>query len=133
MQEFSVTSPVDRAYQKLGAGQRSEAVRIIERLLLERATATRAAVTWDAIFSESWTLLQAGDTLAARAHLLSALTNIGGMNHYTVEQPAQAAGLRRGLLLLRQIGVGSAASNAEQQWMQRIKDMSIDSPSRKRK
>jgi hypothetical protein len=84
-----------------------------------REGATFGALTWDYVFEESWALLQAGDTVTARARIAGALDDIGNMSFYTLEEVPQAAGLRRALGLLSLELAGSDTSSVARKWGER--------------
>ncbi len=122
--EFTPTLPLDSAFVALAAGNRAEARRVLGDLRANRRGATFATISWDFLFAESWALVQAGDTAIARAQLVGALDDISSMSLYTLDQMAQAAGLRRGLLLLRDItSAKGGASGSEKQWVERARDL----------
>lgn len=98
--EFESPILIHRIYRTLADSNRVAARALLDTLRQSRRNATAASVTWDAIYAESWAAVQAGDTVGARAQLTDAITNIANMSRFTLDQPAQAAGLRRGLALL---------------------------------
>lgn len=98
--EFESPILIHRIYRALADSNQVAARTLLDTLRKSRRNATPASVTWDAIYAESWAAVQAGDTVGARAQLTDAITNIANMSRFTLDQPAQAAGLRRGLALL---------------------------------
>ncbi len=122
--EFTPSLPLDFAFVALAAGNRAEARRVLGDLRANRTGATFATISWDFLFAESWALVQAGDTANARAQLVGALDDIASMSLYTLDQMAQAAGLRRGLLLLRDISSAKdGASGSEKRWVERAREL----------
>jgi serine/threonine-protein kinase len=98
------TFPLDAVIRALAQGDSASARVQLARIRQGRRGATNASLSWDYQYLESWTTLRAGDTTQAVLQLVSALDDLAGMSMSTFEQPAQAAGLRHSLLLLRQIG-----------------------------
>jgi hypothetical protein len=95
---------LDRAYQAVDRKDLAEARRILERLRAGRGGATMAAITWDFMFAESWATMAAGDTTQAITQLRTGLADLANMSLFTLVESAQAAGLRRGMMLLAIIG-----------------------------
>jgi len=93
--------PLDSVHAAIAGGDRPLARHLLQDLRARREGATSSTLTWDYLFAESWALAEAGDSLEARKQLTSALEDIGNMSSYTLSELAQAAGLRRGILLLR--------------------------------
>jgi len=99
--EFESAAPIDRAYRALAQGMPDSAARVLANVRRSRRGATVGSITWDVTYAEAWLCTQAGDTAAAVAQLRSALNDIQSLSSFTLDQPGQAAGLRRGLLLFR--------------------------------
>jgi hypothetical protein len=95
--------PLDSVHAAIASGDRPLARRLLQDLRARREGATSSTLTWDYLFAESWALAEAGDSLEARKQLTSALEDIGNMSGYTLSELAQAAGLRRGIVLLREL------------------------------
>lgn len=93
-------APMDSVYRALAIGDDRRARRALAAVRQRRTGANVAALTWDYIFAEAWTLAATGDSSAAVAHLVAGLDDLAGMSIYTIEDPGQAAGLRRALALL---------------------------------
>ncbi len=117
--EFEPRIPLERAYRAMSAANYAEARRLLEGAHAARGGASNAAVSWDFLFMESWALAQAGDSAGARARLAGALDDIASMNGYTLDLIAQAAGLRRGLLLLRKLCEGAEVNESTARWASR--------------
>jgi hypothetical protein len=111
---FTPGPPIDEAYQALAAGDHIKARRVLAMVRDRRAGADVAAVTWDFMFAEAWALTEAGDAPTARQQILTALSDLGAMNPFTLDFPAQAAGLRRSIELLQRIDPGDAAGRVWQ-------------------
>ena len=116
LQEFEPQIPIDRAYAAIAAGDFAEARSVLAKVRAERPGASSAAMSWDYLFTEAWALAQAGDSVAARTLLGSALDAIADMNGFTLQYVRQASGLRRGLLLLRDLCEGAEVSDRIAQW-----------------
>ncbi len=117
---FSPEIPLDFIYAALARGDRKTALTIIRDMQVSRAGASLSALSWDYLYAESWALAQAGDTAQARTQLTGALEGLASMSMYTFDLVPQAAGLRRSILLLRDISptVGTISA-AEKKWVQR--------------
>ena len=123
--EFAPAALIDDAYQALASGDRGRARQILATARGRRTGANITSVTWDYLYAESWALVQAGDTTAARKQLLDALSQLASMNAYTLAQPSHAAGLRRSLELLHDIATGDAADRA---WSAQLRALSTNPP-----
>ncbi len=121
--EFDATLPIHKIYRALDAGRTAEALALLDSLHRGRRGATRASVTWEAIYSEAWATAKAGNPAGARAQLTEALENIANMSPFTLDQPAQAAGLRRGLALLVSLTDSSADPAAYKRWSRLSNDL----------
>jgi len=133
---FDVSAPIDRAYRALANVNREEASRILNALPSRRAGATIGTITWDATFAESWAHLQTGDTTTAKQTLLGALENLSSMSFYTLDEAAQAAGLRGGILLLARLASPNASPNEQlrtQPWIERAGQLVTHPPSDRNK
>ncbi|MEO7934991.1 MAG: hypothetical protein ABIR27_01920, partial [Dokdonella sp.] len=124
LSKFNSPLLLDRAYTSIENRNFTQARARLDSLRNARTGSTVAAITWDFIYWESWAALQARDTTSARLQLTSALANLEGMSFFTLAEPDQAAGLRRGILLLSEIAAKLGPTNTERKWMLRAKDLS---------
>lgn len=112
LREFTPTNPVERALHRLDAGDTQGALSILTAMQNQRGGATAAAVTWDYLFLQAWALDRAGSAESARRLILAALDDLSNISPYTLEEVAQAAGLRRSLWLLRTLDARMAVNSA---------------------
>ncbi len=122
--EFAPTLPIDTAFTLLDRGDPRGAADVVLRLQARRAGAASAAVSWDQLFLESWTLVQSGDTASARRLLIDAYDDPALLNPLTLDWVELAAGFRRGLSLLSQIDRAPAATGARGRWAHRVAQLS---------
>jgi len=116
-EEFESPFPLQRVYRMLHAGNRNTARLLLDSLNKARRGAIGASITWDAIYREAWAYVEAGDTASAQRQLTEALDNLALMSVHTLDRPAQAAGVRRGLLLLRNITERRDTSTMMSRWL----------------
>jgi tetratricopeptide (TPR) repeat protein len=116
--EFPATRPIDSVFRSMAVGDTVQAVRLLATLRQRRVGANAASVTWDYLFVESWALAHVGDGKMARAQLATALSDLANMSVYTLDQVAQAAGLRRALGLMAQLEqeAGASGGDAAARW-----------------
>jgi len=119
--------PLETAYQALASGDQRVARRTLRDLQTRRSGATASLLTWDWLFPESGALVQAGDSVGAKMRLIEALADIGSLNYFTLDETAQAAGLRRGILLLRDLVMrtGARVGSLEGQWVERAAALQV--------
>ena len=122
MKDIETGVPRDRAIRLLAENDRAGVLRILAQLQSERPGATPASITWDVIYLESWMLVKAGDSTEARRRLNEALDGIARMSYFTLDQAAQAAGLRKGIQLLADIAVNQGPTLGEKKWISAAKD-----------
>ena len=91
--------PLDSAHASLAVSDFAAARRSLGRVRNRRAGAAPGMLSWDYRFAEASTLLQARDTATAFADLLAAIEDLPNMSYYTLSYVAQAAALRRSILL----------------------------------
>ena len=117
---FSPKVPLDFVFAAIAKGDRKAARAMLDDLQASRKGASLSALSWDYLYTESWALAEAGDTAHARTQLTGALDDIASMSMYTFDLVPQAAGLRRAILLLRDISPKSGTvSSTESKWVQR--------------
>lgn len=95
--------PLDEALQALARNDTTRARGILTAARQRLRGATSASVTWDQQTVEAWALVQTGDTVQATQRLAAAVTDLASMSLSTLEYADQAAGLRQGLRLLRDL------------------------------
>jgi hypothetical protein len=107
---FPPVRGLDSVYVSLAAGNRTAALQRLQGLQARRRSATASTITWDVIYAEAWAAVAAGDTSGAVKHLRAALGDISSMSSFTLALTPQAAGLRQGIALARQLAkVGDPA------------------------
>lgn len=114
--DFTSPDVLYRMYRSIDEKNSRRFRALIDSLQQSRRGAVRSSITWDAVYREAWATVQAGDTASARAQLIEALDNIANMSRFTLDQPAQAAGLRRGVQLLVEIADPKAPEAARRRW-----------------
>lgn len=120
LSEFPPISALDRVHAQMARGDLASARADLRTIRRARAGATTAGLSWDYLAAESWTLVQLGDSSAAVNQLTEALDGIAGTSTAVLDQPEQAAGLRRALQLLRQLAVAGKGGATTQRWSQRV-------------
>jgi len=134
LSDFSPLLPLDFAYQALAAGNAAEAQRRLADVRASRSGATLAAISWDYLFAESAALVSASDSAAARMQLAGALDDIASMSMYTLDEMAQAAGLRRGILLMAELArLNVRGPGSEGAWVTRARELPATTKHEKRK
>ncbi|MEP6765676.1 MAG: serine/threonine-protein kinase [Gemmatimonadaceae bacterium] len=123
LSQFKSDIPLDSVDKLIAAGKLKQAKAMLIPLRSRRKGAGESSVAWDYLFRESWAFLQVGDTLEARAQLLSALNDLQSISRATLEQIPQAAGVRRGLLLMLQLRERGDTSAAVRIWADRARDL----------
>ena len=111
---FNPEIPLDRAVQALSRHNNVQAISVLDSLRTRRRGTRGAAVTWDHLFAESWTLMRAGDTVSARNQILTGLEGLASVSPSLMQEVAQASGLRRAMILFAQTKrvEGSASDRA---------------------
>ncbi|MCC6241460.1 MAG: hypothetical protein IT353_01410, partial [Gemmatimonadaceae bacterium] len=99
----SPRTPLDSVVVAVAKGNVVGARQALAEVRARREGASVGTLTWDYLFEESWALLLVGDTVTARIQLADALANISTMSQFTLDHVDHASGLRRGILLLRDL------------------------------
>ncbi len=133
LKDFAPILPLDSAFVALAVGNRKEARRVLDALRASREGATFSTISWDYLFAESWALAQAADTVNAKAQLIGALEDIASMSMYTLHELPQAAGLRRGMLLLRDIAAQTTSRGSERLWVMKTQSLTSTESQERRK
>ena len=107
---LAANANIELAVAALAREDQRGAIRFIRLAQRKRGGANIAGMSWDYLFLESWVLAAAGDSRAARAQLTSALSDIASMNTSTLDDVAQAAGLRRSVLLVDSLSAANGAT-----------------------
>jgi len=97
------STPLDPVYLALAAENRDRARSLLLAVRQRRTGATTAAISWDYLYAESWISAQLGDSALAISQIVAGLDDLALMSSNTVEDPEAAAGLRRSILLLREL------------------------------
>jgi hypothetical protein len=116
--------PSDRAAIAAIDGDRFATRAALAELARSRENASASAVAWDQEFTESWILLQLGDTASASRRLTNSLNNLGTMSELTFNNVALTAGLRRGLELAAALAKARGDSARASKWQQWLRDIS---------
>ena len=103
-QGASRDDPLLRAMAALRTNRRAQAAALVRFMSSGRSGAAASSVPWDTRFSETWLLAQVGDTLAARAQLSAAFSELADTMDYVLFDVAQVSGLRRSLELCEAFG-----------------------------
>jgi hypothetical protein len=115
---------LDRVYGALARHDIRLAAQQLATMHDRRKGATQSSITWDYVYAESWAIVQTGDTIGARANIVGALDDIANMSMFTLQQAAQAAGLRRSLELLHSFPQGDRSSGTASTWWLRARALS---------
>jgi len=106
------TAALLRASVALRTGDRVAARMALLEMRQGRDGAAASSVAWDTRFAETWMLVQAGDTIAAQAQMVSALADLSDTMDYVLRDVTQVSGFLRAMAFYDSLATvrGDAAS-----------------------